>query len=549
MLWQHLAHDSMMVTPTQTKTPDSSRTKLERQSERIPSSASRTHDFNLAPPPSDQAPECLAIPGYSILKLIGRGGMGAVYQAHQHSLDRTVAIKMIHGGCLAGEDDKFRFRLEAEVTARIKHPNIVQVFEAGTFLGRPYLVMEWVNGGTLQEWQAAKPIDPRLAAEFMIQLAEGMHDAHALGVIHRDLKPTNILLSCTDVGHLTSSNPTLRQKNSAAGDGCLAQAPILKITDFGMAKRLQEGAASVTQTGYTVGTPQYMAPEQARGRQDIGVAADIYALGAIFYELLTGQPPFRGTAHVVLYQVITEEPQAPARHVPNLPQDAVSICSKCMRKEPQARYSSALELAADLRRFLSGYPVLARPVPTLVRWAMWARRHPAVACLVVALTLTILSSLLGMSYLYLRADRDRYDAVRAKEHVLQEKEAMHELNRFVLRDVMGQANPEKTLGKDPTFRAVIKKAAETLETAVKQQLDPKHQLQAQARLTYGQVLAKLKRYQEAVPYLEEAATRADSFGPALSNVRKQAISDLIMSLTTLGRHRESQEWQGRLESK
>ncbi|MCY3022114.1 MAG: protein kinase, partial [Planctomycetota bacterium] len=297
-----------------------------------------------------------SVPGYEILEELGRGGMGVVYKARHIGLNRTVALKMILSAEHAGKEAVARFRAEAEAVAQLKHPNIIQVYDIGEQDGRPYFSMEFVEGGSLQSRIGGQPQPPKWCAEIAEKLALAMHVAHAQGIIHRDLKPANVLLT-------TQGDP--------------------KIMDFGLAKRVESGEA-LTQSGAVMGTPQYMAPEQASGEaRRVGPPADVYALGAILYAMLTGRPPFSAdTALGVLRKVLSDEPTPPTTLHGRIPPDLETICLKCLRKEPQRRYASAQELAADLRRFLNHEPIVARPTGTWERAAKWARRRPAAAALV-----------------------------------------------------------------------------------------------------------------------------------------------------------------------
>jgi serine/threonine-protein kinase len=309
--------------------------------------------------------------------------MGVVYRARQIHLDRVVALKMIRDGGLAGPEEERRFRAEAAAVARLQHPHVVQVYEVGEFEGRPFFSLEYVDGGSLAERVRGTPQPPRAAAQTVATLARAAHAAHERGIVHRDLKPANVLLTA---------------------DG----SP--KITDFGLAKRLGSASAH-TQSGAILGTPSYMAPEQAEGRSRvIGPPADIYALGAILYELLTGRPPFLGTTVLdTLQQAIGQEPVPPRRLQPTVPRDLETICLKCLQKEPRKRYATAGALAEDLRRYLAGEPIEARPVGRLERVAKWVRRRPAAAAL-VGVSVLAAGALLAQglwSYREVRAERDR----------------------------------------------------------------------------------------------------------------------------------------------
>jgi hypothetical protein len=316
------------------------------------------------------------IPGYSVERMLGSGGMGVVYKARQLALDRSVAVKMLLAGPFAGPQELMRFRRETAALACLQHPNIVQVYDAGEVEGRPYFSMELVEGHSLAQRLSGTPKPAREAATMLATLAEAVQVAHQAGIVHRDLKPANILLQ---------KKPEIRHSKSETDFEP-------KISDFGLARRL-DGDAGLTQTGVPMGTPSYMAPEQATGQmRAIGPGVDVYALGAILYELLTGRPPFRGeTPAETLQQVIHQEPVPPARLNPKVPRDLETVCLKCLRKEPQGRYAGAAALAEDLRRYLLGQAIRAQPVGRLERVGKWIRRNPAIASLSAAAVLTLLA--------------------------------------------------------------------------------------------------------------------------------------------------------------
>jgi tetratricopeptide (TPR) repeat protein/tRNA A-37 threonylcarbamoyl transferase component Bud32 len=325
-----------------------------------------------------------AVAGYELLGELGRGGMGVVYKARQVRLNRVVALKMILAGDHAGSDASVRFLAEAESVARLHHPHIVQIFAFGDCDGRPYFEMEYVAGGTLSERLDGTPRPARESARLVETLARAIDEAHRLGIVHRDLKPANILLTA---------------------DG------IPKIADFGLAKWL-DGQTGLTRTQLIVGSPSYMAPEQAGpGTVPVGPAADVYSLGAILYELLTGRPPFQAaTVLETLEQVRSDRPVAPTRLRPRLPRDLVTICLKCLEKDPARRYASAAELADDLRRFEAGETIRARPVGASERVWRWCRREPAVASLALALA----AGLVGVATQWRRAELHLKDAIQQR---------------------------------------------------------------------------------------------------------------------------------------
>jgi WD40 repeat protein/serine/threonine protein kinase len=326
-------------------------------------------------------------PGYEILQELGRGGMGIVYRAWQIGLKRPVTLKVIQSGDLSGSGERSRFQTEAEAIGRLQHPNIVQVFEVGEHAGRPYLALEYVDGGSLAEHLDGTPRPAREAAALVETLARAIDYAHRRGVIHRDLKPSNVLLAAEEQKHDPGS--PRRHASSPPGSATTLAEWTPKITDFGLAKILSEGQAGQTRTGELLGTPSYMAPEQAGGLAGpraadrpsaLGPAADIYSLGATLYELLSGRPPFKAeTPLATLHQVVSQEPVPPSRLQPGLARDLETICLNCLNKEPRRRYAAAVDLADDLHRFLEGAPIHARRASPGERAWRWCRRNPSLA--------------------------------------------------------------------------------------------------------------------------------------------------------------------------
>jgi WD40 repeat protein/serine/threonine protein kinase len=357
------------------------------------------------------------IPGYEILGELGHGGMGVVYQARQISLGRIVALKMIRSVDLASRDDRLRFQSEAEMVARLKHPNIVAIYEIGVHEGRPYFSLEYVEGGNLAQRVRGIPQAPPSAAEMVETLARAVHVAHQRGIIHRDLKPANVLLQRKHQPPNPKSQdnePRMEHGLDADSLPCSIRVPSVasisdfepKISDFGLAKRLDSSLtthaspgtppALLTQTGAVMGTPSYMAPEQAAGRtKEVTPAVDIYSLGAILYELCTGRPPFLAESWDATRDlVLTQEPLPPRRLQPKLPRDLQTICLKCLEKEPRKRFANALELADELRRFLDGKPIRSRPVGTVERVWRWAKRKPALAGLISLAAMTLVAGVI-----------------------------------------------------------------------------------------------------------------------------------------------------------
>jgi WD40 repeat protein/tRNA A-37 threonylcarbamoyl transferase component Bud32 len=331
---------------------------------------------------------------YEILGEVGRGGMGVVYKARHVQLHRVVALKMLLASYFADRDQRLRFRIEAEAVARLQHPHIVQLFEIGEHemdpgSPCPYFTLEFVEGGSLAARLAERPPPPRQAAAWLEPLARAVHYAHQQGIIHRDLKPANILLT-------SDGQP--------------------KICDFGVAKLLG-GSDLKTLSGMLIGTAEYMAPEQAEGQTAADRATDVYALGTILYELLTFRPPFKGMSALdTLNQIRTVQPVPPRHLQPHVARDLETICLKCLEKEPRKRYATSEALAEDLRRFLAGAPISARPVNWWHRTVKWCHRRPAQAALAATLLVVVLVGFAGVTWQMFRAEA-------AKEIALQEKEA------------------------------------------------------------------------------------------------------------------------------
>jgi serine/threonine protein kinase/lipoprotein NlpI len=327
-----------------------------------------------------------SIPAYEILEVIREGGMGVVYKARQRGLNRLVALKLIRGD-RARPDHFTRFRIEAEAVAHLKHPNIVQIYEIDEANGLPFLSLELLEGGTLEARLAGNPQPGRSAAELLETLARTVQFAHDAGIIHRDLKPSNVLFT-------EDGSP--------------------KITDFGLAKRLESDSRQ-TETGQIMGTPCYMAPEQARGHtRDVGPGADVYALGAMLYGMLTGRPPFKGETPIeTVRQVVDDEVVPPRRLVPRVARDLETVCIHCLKKEPSRRYGSAQELAEDLEHYLAGRPIKARRTPFWERGLKLARRHPVAATL-LALALAATAGLTTAWLNYSTRETQRMDMLRTR---------------------------------------------------------------------------------------------------------------------------------------
>jgi WD40 repeat protein len=340
----------------------------------VPPASDAPGDLARGPtPPASALPTVRYFGDYELLEEIARGGCGVVYKARQVSLDRTVALKMILSGSLADADEVRRFYTEAQAAANLQHPNIVPTYEVGQHEGQHYFAMEFVAGQSLAQLLRDHPLPPAEAARHVETVARAIHYAHEKGTLHRDLKPPNILMDPLGQPH---------------------------VTDFGLAKRV--GEQGQTATGAILGTASYMPPEQAAGNlKAITAASDVYSLGAVLYECLTGRPPFQGPTMVdTLKQVLGSEPVPPRRLQPSVPRDLETICLKCLDKNPARRYGTAADLADDLERWRNGLPITARPVGKWERVAKWMRRKPALAAVLAMVVVLILTVTVGMTWTY-----------------------------------------------------------------------------------------------------------------------------------------------------
>jgi hypothetical protein len=451
--------------------------------------------------------------------------MGVVYEARQLGLKRTVALKMAVIRIDTASKDMDRFRAEASAIARLQHPNIVQIYDVGEASGRPYSVLEFVPGGSLAQHLQGTPQPARPAAQLVETLAQAIHAAHVSGVIHRDLKPANILLQ-----RAGSSDQTRREVPSPATDSRALPLSFLtpKITDFGLAKLARgEGESpddrGPTVTGELLGTPNYMAPEQAMvPRQPVGPAADVYALGAILYELLTGRPPFAGdTALATIVQVLYNAPVSVTTLQPNVPRDLETICLKCLRKEPRKRYASALELAEDLQRFLRHEPIRARPVMPIERVWPWVRRHPVPAGLMAAGLLGPLVAVAALSLLSARLVRSS-----ALESAAQQAELLEEATREYSRISQRVAKANFTVNKmvPPTPGTVPLSIPATFLHDVGEQLT-----------RTGRTGVRVYQYSDyPFPWRKDGGARDEFEREALRRLRQSKGRETVHEFTQLG---------------
>jgi tetratricopeptide (TPR) repeat protein/tRNA A-37 threonylcarbamoyl transferase component Bud32 len=420
------------------------------------------------------------LPGYEILEELGRGGQSVVFKARQRGLDRLVALKILLRGAGADPEERARFQREANAVASLRHPHIVQIYDIREQDDQHCCVLEYLAGGSLAAKIGRLPQPPGESAPLVETLARAVHWAHQQGIVHRDLKPSNVLLT---------------------EDG------VPKIADFGLARRLSNDAG-LTQTGLILGTPSYMAPEQASGNsKEAGPAADVYALGAVLYEMLTGRPPFLGRTPLdVLPQVLGMDPVAPSRLQPGVPADLETICLKCLAKEPHRRYRSAEELAEDLRRFRDGEPIRARPVSSWEKGWRWARRRPAVAGLLLALLLVIVGSLVGLTTLYLNSERQR----KIAEH---NEAGARAVTKFLEDNILAAARPKGLqggAGPAVTLKETLDLAAAKIDDAFAGQPER----EAAVRNTVGMTYWHLGEYEAANRNLERAyQLRNEYLGP------------------------------------
>lgn len=390
--------------------PEEARAPLREELARLDSYYRGQRDSRPGDATTDATPGCHSPlpPGrsfgdYEILEEIAHGGMGVVYKARQISLNRIVALKMIRAGEFASAGEVQRFRQEAEAAAHLDHPHIVPIYEVGEHDGQHFFSMKYIDGPSLAEtvasgqWTVDSKDGQKQAARLLATVARAVHHAHQRGIMHRDLKPANILLAS-----VVSSPSSVAKRPSLPSDGLrTTDNGLPMVTDFGLAKKV-EGDSALTQTGAIVGTPSYMAPEQAAGEKVLTTAVDVYGLGAVLYELLTGRPPFKADNPLdTLIQVRQQEPPLPRTLNRHIDRDLETICLKCLEKDPSRRYGTVQALADDLEKHAAGEPILARPCGVWERWRKWARRRPALAALLavsVLAALALVGVAVGWSY-------------------------------------------------------------------------------------------------------------------------------------------------------
>ncbi len=436
---------------------------------------------------------------YELLEEIARGGMGVVYKARQINLNRIVALKMILAGQLASEEDVKRFYTEAEAAANLDHPCIVPIYEVGQHQGQHYFSMGFIDGESLAARVASGPLPPKEAAELLVHIAEAIQYAHDHDVIHRDLKPANILLD----------------KNGQP-----------RVTDFGLAKQMKSDS-NLTGTGQILGTPSYMAPEQAGGKvNEVGPLADVYALGAILYCLMTGRPPFQAANPLdTLMQVLDKEPIPPRQLNPTLPMDLETICLKCLNKEPLQRYASAQHLVDELARFLDGRPIIARPTNWFEHAKKWAKRHPAVTSLSTAVAASVLIGLIAVTWQWRvavaawnAADSARIEAATARGEAERERDAT----------VIAQEMTQETLA-----RSLLEQAR-----AVRLARQSGHRWRSLELLQQAEALRSHHR-SASRPVTESMVDATNNILPSRADLRIEALASL-----QLNDGRKQNQWNG-----
>lgn len=491
-------------------------TSLDCQTEQKPDTNSNELSY---PTPSG-----CSIPGYELIEELGRGGMGVVYKARQLSLNRLVALKVLLGGSFAGTVQKARFQMEAEAVARLHHKNIVQVYDIGKQAGLEYIAFEFVDGPTIRRWQNWLPIDPFAAARIVTEVARAVQHAHDRGIVHRDLKPANILL----LGAGAHDAPVMAGDRMTLPDSRM-QVRVPKVMDFGLAKAL-EGGSDLTLSGVACGTPNYMAPEQVKGGPNSSrPAVDVWGIGAVLFEMLTGRPPFTGWDAVsIMQEILLSDPPSVRKYVPAVPRDLAILVAKCLEKDPARRYLSPGDVADDLDRFLAGLPMRARAVNPAQRMKRWVFRNPLASTLgaVMVVSLTVVSTLAVALNQMAKLERGATD----RERIALQEEAKH-------RESAERATREAVQARDVS-RAALNDTEKALDLA-RTERDRAEQNLGMARKAVSSLLATLSSHNEnenpaLVPVYHQLLTGFEPFVAEMLN-QKRGDRDLRFDQAMIAR--------------
>ena len=453
------------------------------------------------------------VDGYTITRALGRGGMGVVFAAHQHALGREVALKLIRLGPFATQEEIARFEAEALAAASLQHPGIVAVYDSGHWNGYHYFSMELINGPTLAKVLQDGPVEQDQALLYVSAVCDAVTHAHQRGILHRDLKPSNVLIDA-------EGRP--------------------RIMDFGLAKVFgDEQDAALTRSGAMVGTPSYMSPEQALGdSKRVTPRSDVYSIGAILYELVTGRAPFRAATPVETMRQVVDSPAASPRALnPVVTRDLETVCLKCLDKDPQRRYASAAELAADLQNVLNRRPISARPLGPVGQWTRWCRRNPALAVSSTLLLVSLIAGTITSTIMWRNSETNARTAEQQLEIATREAEKAVAVTQFFTEDVLGQASPNETADREIKLSAVLDKAAQTLDD----QFQGQPLVEAAVRQALGETYLSLGKTDSSRHHLERAVElKTQNLGPANPETIR-AMHRVGMFHYTQGRYAEAEQ--------